>query len=115
MLRPMQIVSLVLYAAGMSFGQVLFKASALRVKEDGSIFALLWSPHFISAIILYVILTVVWVYILTGIQLSVAYPFVALSFVFTPLVAYLVFGDTVSGSYIIGVALIIVGLIVLVR
>jgi drug/metabolite transporter (DMT)-like permease len=99
----------------MSCGQVLFKASALRLRESGSVWALFWSPHFISAVVLYAALTVVWVYILTGLQLSVAYPFVALSFVFTPLGAYLIFGETISGNYIVGLTLIVGGLIALVR
>ena len=115
MLRPIQLLSLVGYAVGMSCGQILFKAAAGRIGETASIFALFRSPYFLAAVAIYGTLSVLWVYILAGLELSVAYPFAALSFVFTPIIAYFVYSETISTNFLAGLVLIVSGLLVIVR
>ena len=51
-----------------------------------------------------------WVWILSFTPLSRAYPFVALAFALTPLLAGLLFGETISLHLIIGLLLILGGL-----
>ena len=84
-----QVALLVAYAAGMAGGQMLFKAAALRYLPDGTAteraFSLVFNAYFLGAVALYVALTVLWVWLLTFIPLSRAYPFVALAFAITPL------------------------------
>jgi drug/metabolite transporter (DMT)-like permease len=110
-----QIVLLVAYAAGMSGGQLLFKMAALRYGADGGSLAarllgLATNFYFISALVLYAGYAILWVWILSFIPLSRAYPFVALAFALTPLLAGLLFGDTISLRLVAGIVFILCGL-----
>lgn len=107
------VIILVLYAFGMAVGQVLFKLSADRTSSmagDGFVKGLLGNGYFLSAVVIYGALTVLWVWILTRIPLSRAYPFVALAFVFTPALAFLLFGESPNSWYFLGLGLILLGL-----
>jgi drug/metabolite transporter (DMT)-like permease len=110
-----QIGLLVAYAAGMAGGQVLFKAAALRYLPEGPmaerLLSLLANSYFIAAILLYVGLTVLWVWVLTFTPLSRAYPFVALAFAVIPLLGGLLFGEPIGMRLILGMALILCGLV----
>jgi drug/metabolite transporter (DMT)-like permease len=110
-----QIALLVAYAAGMAGGQVLFKSAAIRYLPEGPVgdrlVSLVANGFFLGAILLYVALTVLWVWILTFTPLSRAYPFVALAFAATPLLGGLVFGEPIAMRLILGMALILCGLV----
>lgn len=109
-----QILILTLYAVGMSGGQILFKMAANRgVADGGGMMALLFNPFFIAAVAIYGAMTVVWVYVLTSLRLNQAYPFAILSFVLTPLLALVIFGEPMTGRYMVGAGLILAGLAVL--
>lgn len=82
---------------------------------DGRWWALVANPWLVLGGLLYAGLTLVWIWILGRVPLSVAYPFYALAFVFTPTLAYFVFGETVSRSYAAGTALIVAGLVLTTR
>jgi drug/metabolite transporter (DMT)-like permease len=110
-----QIVVLVAYAAGMSGGQLLFKMAALRYGTGGGglgdrLLGLASNVYFISALVLYAGFAFLWVWILSFTPLSRAYPFVALAFALTPLLAGLLFGDTISPRLIAGILFILCGL-----
>jgi drug/metabolite transporter (DMT)-like permease len=110
-----QIVLLVAYAAGMSGGQLLFKMAALRYGAAvGSLgdrlLGLAFNLYFIAALVLYAGYAFLWVWILSFIPLSRAYPFVALAFALTPLLGGLLFGDTISLRLIAGIVFILCGL-----
>jgi multidrug transporter EmrE-like cation transporter len=112
-----QIGMLIAYAAAMSAGQLLFKAASQLGASETSfatrLLAIAANGYFVSAMILYIVLTVLWVWILTFTPLSYAYPFVALAFGMTPLLAVMVFGDPVSLRLILGCLLIVGGIIVI--
>jgi drug/metabolite transporter (DMT)-like permease len=115
-MSPLEILLLVFYAAGMALGQLLFKTAATNTARDGfSVPALLTNVPLIAALALYAGLTLLWVYLLTTIPLSRAYPFLVLSFVFTPLLSAAIFGDALGPAYIAGLALIILGLLTILR
>jgi drug/metabolite transporter (DMT)-like permease len=110
-----QAALLLAYAAGMAGGQLLFKAAALRYASDAPLgerlLSLVQNVYFLAAIVLYVALTVLWVWILTFTPLSRAYPFVALAFAITPLLAGFVFGEAVTVRLMLGLGLILCGLL----
>jgi drug/metabolite transporter (DMT)-like permease len=110
-----QLTLLMAYAIGMAVGQLLFKAAAMRYASDGTVadrlLSLLANPYFMAAVVLYVGLTVLWVWILTFTPLSRGYPFVALAFAVTPLLGGLVFGEPITGRLLVGLALILGGLV----
>jgi len=110
-----QIALLLAYSVGMAGGQVLFKSAALRYAADSPLpermFSIVANVYFLGAIALYVVLTVLWVWILTFTPLSRAYPFVALAFAVTPLLGGLVFGEPIGTRLILGISLILGGLL----
>jgi drug/metabolite transporter (DMT)-like permease len=110
-----QAALLLAYAAGMAGGQLLFKAAALRYASEAPLgerlLSLVQNVYFLAAIVLYVALTVLWVWILTFTPLSRAYPFVALAFAITPLLASFVFGEAVTVRLMLGLGLILCGLL----
>jgi drug/metabolite transporter (DMT)-like permease len=109
-----QIGLLVLYAVGMTVGQLLFKSAALRYAAAGDtgqrLIGLLQDFYFLSAIVLYAALAVFWVWVLSFISLSRAYPFVALAFALTPLLGGILFGEVLSVRLFIGLLFILSGL-----
>jgi drug/metabolite transporter (DMT)-like permease len=116
-MNAFNVTVLFLYACGMSLGQVLFKLSANRNSGGGAeqfLSAILRDGYFLSAVALYAGLTVLWVWILTRVPLSRAYPFVVVSFAVTPALAALIFKEALGSWYVIGLALVLAGLSVLV-
>lgn len=109
-----QVALLSAYALGMSAGQLLFKLASPALAQGplyDRIIALGHSRYFLGAMLLYVALSVVWVWILSFTALSRAYPFVALAFVITPLLGAIVFGEPLSPRLLAGLAVIICGLV----
>ncbi|MGA6939248.1 MAG: hypothetical protein WB041_28290, partial [Pseudolabrys sp.] len=114
-LTLLQILLLTAYAGGMSAGQLLFKMAAnsygtANVGTGERLLALFCNPYFLSALVLYSGLALLWVWILSFTPLSRAYPFVALAFALTPLLAGSLFGEAISLRLIIGLLLILGGL-----
>jgi drug/metabolite transporter (DMT)-like permease len=110
-----QILLLVAYAAGMSGGQLLFKMAALRSGTGAGdpwerLLGLVANVYFMAALVFYGGFAILWVWILTVIPLSRAYPFVALAFALTPLLGGLVFGDAISYRLVAGILFILCGL-----
>lgn len=108
---------LVCYALGMAMGQLIFKAASIDILRSAggmSMMAVLTNGWFLIAASLYAGLSVLWVWILTKVPLAYAYPFVVLSFIFTPVGAALIYGEQLTINYAIGMVLILAGLAFLV-
>jgi drug/metabolite transporter (DMT)-like permease len=114
-LSLMQVAVLSAYAAGMVGGQILFKLAALRFAGDASLadrmLGLLQNWIFLVAMVLYLGLSMAWVWILSFTPLSRAYPFVALAFAITPMLASGLFAEPMTLRLAIGIAVILCGLI----
>jgi hypothetical protein len=85
------IALLIGYPLLLAVGQILFKRTAARLvglPMPEQLLALLIQPSFYTACLLYAAATVLWVWLLTYIPLSAAYPFVALSFVIVPVASW---------------------------
>lgn len=94
-------------------GQVLFKltsASAGNLDLRG-VTQLLLNPLLIAALALYGFGTIVWIFVLKSVPLTIAYSFMGLTFVFVPLLAQVFLGETVTLRYAIGAALIVAGMV----
>ena len=97
-------------------GQLLFQKSASGAPSLATlagIASLLINPVFILALALYGIGTLLWVGVLQQVPLSRAYPFNALSFILVPMAAILVFGEAATVRLFVGLALVVIGLIVI--
>jgi len=107
-----QILLLMVYAAGMSGGQVLFKMAALRYVAEERLLGLVCNIYFVTALVFYAGYAILWVWILSFTPLSRAYPFVALAFALTPLLGAMLFGETISLRLIVGLLFILCGLFI---
>ncbi|MFL9827685.1 hypothetical protein [Rhodoplanes sp. SY1] len=114
-LSGFQILLLAGYALGMVGGQMLFKLAALRLPAEAGgaarLASLVQNGWFVAAVLLYGVLSVFWVWVLTFTPLSRAYPFVALAFAVTPLVAALAFSEPLSLRLVLGILVIAGGLV----
>lgn len=99
----------------MSLGQILFKQAALFMNGKSTatlIEKYIYNPWLFTAVIVYGLATLLWVYILTGVKLNVAYPImIGLSYALTLLGAYYFFGESVGILGIIGIILIVMGVV----
>ena len=105
---------LILFSLSLSGGQLLFKRAAqdiMGVPLPLMPAALALSPAMWGAVTLYGSATLLWVWILTRIPLSQAYPWAALGAVFVPLAAVLLLGESVTPLYWLGTALIALGIV----
>ncbi len=112
-LSTTHIIQLCSFAILLSCGQMLFKLSASSLPSLASvngIFALFLNLWFWLALVLYGAATLLWIFILQQVPLSLAYPFVALGFVIVPMGSWILFKEPLSLYYIMGVFLIIAGL-----
>ena len=98
------------------YGQIIIKARVLHhtegVTERGYIpylFTVFTDPWVISGFAAAVLAAMCWLLALRGVALSFLYPFMALSFVFVPLFAALLFGEKIGPMQIIGLILIVGG------
>lgn len=108
------LAGLVLTPLLISAGQILFKLTSARTGavDFAGLAALLVDPYLIAAFAIYGFGTIVWIYVLKSVPLTVAYPFMALTFCAVPLLAWWLLGEQLSLRYALGAALIIAGLLV---
>jgi drug/metabolite transporter (DMT)-like permease len=111
-----QIAVLCAYVAGTVGGQMLFKMAAMRVALGSSMsergVLLLQNWFFLAAMVAYLALSVVWVWILTFIPISRAYPFLALAIAITPVLGGVIFDEALDMRCLVGIGIIFVGLLV---
>lgn len=89
-------------------GQLLLKLGANRGGWE-----ILKSPHFWLGGFCYFISFVLWVYALSKVELSVAYPFTALTFVLVFILSFLALGEAVTAMKLVGIFLILSGFMVM--
>ncbi len=118
-MKILHVFMLILFAAGMGIGQLLFKFSALRqsINTDSSLLLRLVSLFsdwpFILGLVLYGLLTIYWIWLLTFLPLARAYPFTILSLVVAAIGSSVLFHEPLTVSFIAGVVIIAIGLVVL--
>jgi len=113
-----QLVLLVFYTAGLFCGQMLFKKVAVAQSTGtftliDKIVALAFNGYFILTMILYLLLSLFWVWILQIVPLSRAYPFVALNFALVAIAGVVWFSEELSALNWLGLLLIFTGVILL--
>ena len=100
-------------------GQVLLKLALLRLPPFAWTRAfwlsLLTNWHFAACGLLFGVASLLWMYIVKTFPFSMAYPLVSLSYVFGMLAAIMFFHEEVSPTRWVGVALIVVGCMLIVK
>jgi uncharacterized membrane protein len=89
--------------------QVLMKIGMSSTTADASIMEAATNYYVLSGFAAYGIGAVLWLKVLSRVELSLAYPLVSLAFVLVAILSWLVLGERLSPSRIIGIALIVAG------
>ena len=80
-----------------------------------SLFRIFQTPWVIAGFFFYGFSAILWLDVLSKLDFSLAFPMVALTYVFTLLIGRFFFGETVGWERILGVALILTGVFFLIR
>ena len=99
----------------MAAGQILFKLCANSLSQTGSYLAPKTAVLLFTALAIYGVTTLAWIWVLQKLELGKIYPLMALAFVLVPLGSYFVLGERFHSQYFLGVALILVGIIIVVK
>lgn len=102
----------VLLKAGMSSGRVRAPSSQSWLDVAAVVAT---SPFIIAGLTLFVVSVLVWLAVLSRVELSVAYPFVGLGFVLTAALAYFVLGERFGVERVLGTLLILAGVVLVAR
>lgn len=92
-------------------GQLLWKVAVQGITEwnMSAVWKVIFSPYFIGGGLLYVIATAVWIFIISKVPFSVAYPLQSFGYVLGMIAAYVVFKESINPTQWFGAALIILG------
>jgi drug/metabolite transporter (DMT)-like permease len=106
--------SLAVVMVALAAGQVLFKHVGLAMRGrpllDGFLL-MARQPALYTALAIYGLATLLWIWILSRLPLTQAYPWMAISMVIVPLLGWFVFGERVTPVFWLGMVLILVGLL----
>jgi drug/metabolite transporter (DMT)-like permease len=95
--------------AVMTLGQLLFKQVAINYNKVGTLLDIGVMGLLLVAGSMYLVSSGLWVWALRSVEISKAYPYFALGFVFVPLLGAWLFGEILTFRYGLGVALIVIG------
>lgn len=93
-------------------GQVIWKLGTKTITFEMTlkgIFNLIFNPYVIGGGIVYVIASLVWIYILSKEDLSKVYPLQSLCYVFGAIIGIFLFKEDASALKILGLTLISIG------
>jgi drug/metabolite transporter (DMT)-like permease len=95
-------------------GQILFKAA--RMGHAGiPFYSLFLQPETWAGFLFYGLSSLIWLWVLSRVQLSYAYPILALAFPIVVVFSVILFGESVSLVRWIGISTIVVGVFLLAR
>jgi drug/metabolite transporter (DMT)-like permease len=103
-----KVFQILLVVLGIAGGQVLFKLSGQQIAAGGFFKAFL-NPYFFSAMVVYGLCTLLWVYVLRDVPLGRAYPIVSLTFLIVPVLAWALLGESFGKFALVGGLLIVAG------
>jgi multidrug transporter EmrE-like cation transporter len=109
------IACLAVFTVILAGGQVLFKKVGLAIvglPPAEALLTILRDPLLYGALTLYGSATLLWIWILSRVPLSQAYPWVGVGTAVVPLLGWYMFGERIGPVFWLGVALIIVGITV---
>lgn len=122
----MNLVSFALIFAGVMLNataQILMKAgtnaighfefSAENILPIGWKLATEW--HIVVALVCYAVSVVVWVLALSRVQVSIAFPLLSMGYIVTAVAAWLLLGEALSLTKLLGIGVIIFGVIIISR
>lgn len=101
-------------------GQLLLKAGALKLGKvhasnfSSHVLGILTTPELVAGLTCYAMGAIAYILLLTRVKLSIAGPAVALVYVFSVLLGYFVFRESVPLSRVVGLGFIMCGVILVI-
>ncbi|UUZ71775.1 EamA family transporter [Polaromonas sp. P1(28)-8] len=115
-MEKFKIVQALMSVVGISLGQLLLKMAAMNLHNPDALgfwlAGLRINAHLISGVAVLGCSTLLWVWVLRGIPLSIAYPFMALAFIFVPVLSFYVLGEPLGWRQAAGGLMIALGVII---
>lgn len=108
-------IGLIMTPVTISVGQILFKISSEKLDQANlaGFIRLSLDPVFILAVGIYAAATFLWVFVLRSVPLSIAYSFMAITYLAVPLLSAQFLGEVLNMRSYLGAALIIGGVLVI--
>lgn len=106
-----------------AFAQLLLKAGVRQVGHFDFSFANAWpvgtelatNLPILGGLACYVVSVVVWILALSRVEVSIAYPMLSIGYVVNAGLAWFLFGEAVGPQRLAGIAVIIVGVVIVAR
>src|SRR5260221_14681994 len=107
------IVGLLIFTVALAVGQLLFKQVSLDFRDGPLSFfrIVVLNPSLYYVMAVYGGATLLWIWLLSRMPLSQAYPWVALSVIVVPLMAWQFLGEHLNPVFWVGLFLIFAGLV----
>jgi drug/metabolite transporter (DMT)-like permease len=100
-------------AVSLAAGQYLFKRAGLSIQGQPiakGLLSLAVSPSLYVALALYGGTTLLWIFVLSRVPITLAYPWIAAATAAVPVIGWLAFGEHVGPAFWVGFAMILIGL-----
>ncbi len=118
-LTLLNFVLVVIFSLLMAVGQLIFKFVSVEFTAPVSVqqaaLRLAFNPWFWTAAVLYGLLMVYWIWLLSRVPVSIAYPVSALSLVIVPIFSWLFYSESLSLQYWLGLAFLLTGIFIITR
>lgn len=106
-----------------AFAQLSLKAGTNQIGEISlkvnSIYEILlkvgFQPFILLGLSLYVFSVAIWIIALSKVPVSIAYPMLSIGYIVNLFLAYLLFGELITGQKILGITVIIIGVYILAK
>lgn len=117
-------ISIILFSITVSStAHVLLKKGMLQERYAGSDVTSMWdnmfsiatSPWILVGMVLHVAALVIWLWALSRVDITFAYPFLAVGYVLVSLMAWLWLGEHISSTRFLGMVVIVIGIVILSR
>lgn len=98
----------------LAIGQTLFKQLGMSIRGipvQEALWAVLRQPLFYLSLLIYGCATLLWIWILSRVPLSQAYPWVALTIFLVAIFGWRVFGERPSPAFWLGLVLVTIGVV----
>ncbi len=106
------VVALALSIFFMAVSQLLFKHGMTSGSGGKSGIAALFRWPVVTGISLNVIAAICWLLAIARLELSYAFPFLSLNYLIVPLLARLIFGESLGRKRVLGILIVTIGVIV---
>lgn len=101
------------------FGQTAWKYGMEKMQLDGTLitkfFQFVFNPFILLGFALYIVATVIWMYLLSKLPLSFLYPLQSLAYVLSLFIALLIFKENIPVTRWIGTGIILLGVFMVVK